>query len=137
GFDVVHVDVLALADAFLGDADVLAVFPDRVALLDIGERHLVADRHVHLRFQLERRVVVGDHAQHVGAFFQALDHDDADSVLPVVYQQLRNSHGPPRSLEPSWNAGLIYKTGPPDESSAPAVAEPEMSYAWPAAVLPG
>src|ERR1043166_2210003 len=84
-FHVVDVDVLALADLGLGDADVLAVLPDRVALLDVGQRHLVADRNVHLRFQLEGRIVVSDDAQHVGALFQALNDDDADGVLPVVH----------------------------------------------------
>ena len=44
----------------IGDrlADVLAVFPDRVALLDVHERDLVADRDVHLGGQAESRIVM-------------------------------------------------------------------------------
>src|SRR3712207_6743776 len=51
GFHVVDVDVLALAD--VGDrlADVLPVFPDRVAGLDVVQGGLVADRDIVLRGQ--------------------------------------------------------------------------------------
>jgi hypothetical protein len=52
--DVVDVDVLAAADIGDGLADVLPVFPDRVAGLDVLEGGLVADRDVVLRGEANR-----------------------------------------------------------------------------------
>src|SRR5512135_2238415 len=61
GLEIVDVDVLAFFDIGHGLADVLAVFPDGVAVLDVGERDLVADRHVHRDLEIERRVVRRHH----------------------------------------------------------------------------
>src|SRR5436305_1055767 len=56
GLHVMHVDVLAAADVGDGAADVLAVLPDRLAVLDVDERHLVADRNVVAGAQAEVRI---------------------------------------------------------------------------------
>ena len=85
GLEIMDVDVLALGDIGDRSADVLAVFDDGVALLDVGERDLVADRHVHLGAELERGIVRRHHAQHVGAAFKALDGNHADGVFFLVH----------------------------------------------------
>src|SRR5215210_899811 len=87
-----HVNVLALADIGDGAADVLAEFPDRVAVLDVGERHLVADRNVVLGDEAEVAVVVGH---------------DAERVLLVVNEQMRSPHGPPPRI---LKSALFYRT---------------------------
>src|SRR6185437_958893 len=76
GLEIVDVDVLALLD--VGDrlADVLAVLPHGVALLDVDQGNLMADRNIHLRSDLEGGIVGGDHGGHVGAGLEVLDHDD-------------------------------------------------------------
>src|SRR5215207_1713400 len=102
-----HVNVLALADIGDGPADVLAVFPDGVAVLDVGDRHLVADRNVVPGDEAEVGVVVGHDAEHVGPGREALDDDDADRVLHVVNEQMRSPQGLlPRIL----NSALFYRT---------------------------
>jgi len=94
-FHVVGVDVLARRNVGHGLADVLAVLPDRVARLDVLERDLVADRDVVLRLQPEIGIVVRDDAEHVGSGLEAFHHDDSDRVLPIMYEELWNSHGVP------------------------------------------
>ena len=61
-------------------------FHDRVAVLDVGQRDLVADRHVHLGLQVERRIVRRHHDQHVGSGLQPFDRHDADRVFFFVDQ---------------------------------------------------
>src|SRR3954462_15418698 len=104
GLEIMHVNVLAFAD--VGDrlADVLAVFPHGVAVLDVGKRDLVADRNSHLRLEPERGIVGGDHARHRRAGLEALDHDNADRILLVVHEELRNAHRPSPVL-----VGATYK----------------------------
>jgi hypothetical protein len=71
-------------------ADVLAVFDGGVALLQVLQRDLVADRHIALGGQAEGGIVVGDAAQHVGAGGQALDHDDPDIVGLFMDEKVRD-----------------------------------------------
>ena len=101
-----HVDVLALGD--VGDrlADVLAVFDHGVARLDVVERDLVADRHVHLRRQLKDELLAVTTPTSCRAGLQSFDHDDADGVLLVVHQKLRNAHGAP--LPPDFDLALVF-----------------------------
>jgi hypothetical protein len=103
-----NVDVLALLDVGDGLADVVAVFDDRVALLDVIKRNLVSDGHVHLRLQLEGGIVGRDDAQHVGARGQSFDHDNAHRVFCIVNQQLRHCHAIPHF--PKCDCGMVLKT---------------------------
>ncbi len=52
----------------------------------------MADGNVLLRGQLQRGIVLSDHAEHLGAGLEAFHHDDADVVLRAVHQELRNRH---------------------------------------------
>src|SRR5215831_9266474 len=126
GLEIMDVDVLALLDVGHRLADVMAVFPHGVARLDVGERDLVADRHVHLRGQSERGIVRRDHARHGRAGLEALDDDDADGVLLLVHQQLRGRHSlPPDQISAqtwaqTWaqsRAKVFYSRFPSADSS--------------------
>src|SRR6185437_788229 len=92
GLEIVDVDVLALGDISDRLADILAVFPYGVALLDVDQRDLVPDRNVHSCPELERRVVGCHHAQHVGSGLEPFNHHHANRVLFIMHQQLRNCH---------------------------------------------
>src|SRR5215469_8750618 len=70
----------------------MPVLPNRIAGLDVGERDLVADRHVHPGGQVEGGVVGGDHAGHVGAGPEAFDDDDTDGVLWVMHEEMGDGH---------------------------------------------
>src|SRR5215813_1642868 len=63
GFQIVHVHVLAGGDVLHDAADVLAVLDRGVAGLEIGQRHLVADRNVMLDGDRERAVVLRHDAE--------------------------------------------------------------------------
>jgi hypothetical protein len=80
------------ATSALRFANVLAVFPDRVAGFDVFQRDFVADRNVSFRLQLKGRVVLGDQAEHVGAGSEVLDHDHAARVLWTMNQKMGNAH---------------------------------------------
>src|ERR1044071_2412444 len=84
GLEIMHVNVIALAD--IGDrlADVLAVFPHGVALFDVDQRDLVADRYVHFCSKLEGGVIGRNDAQHVRSGLEPFDDDHADGVFLVV-----------------------------------------------------
>ena len=90
GLHVVDVDVVALLGVGDNASDVLAVLDDGVALLEVLQRHLVADRNVVIGLGLGRRIGLGDDAHHLGAALQALDDDDAHVVLWAVHEELRN-----------------------------------------------
>src|SRR5262245_43413510 len=90
--DVVDVGVLAALDVRHRPADVLAIFQDRVARLDVGEGDLVPDRHVMLRLEPEGRVRFGDQAQHVCTRLQTFNDHDPDRVLGAVDEAVRNAH---------------------------------------------
>src|SRR5262245_34050367 len=93
GLEIVHVHVLALLDALHEAPDVLAVLDRRVAVLEVGERDLVADRNVVLHRNGERRVVLGDDAERLGAGREALDHHHGHIVLRAVRQHVRDLVG--------------------------------------------
>src|SRR5260221_3193560 len=91
GLDVVHVQVLALADRLHHFADVDAVLDHRVAHLVIAQRQLVAHRNVALRGDLEVLVVLHDPALERLAGLDAFHHDDADAVAFLVDNEM--NHG--------------------------------------------
>ncbi|MDB6177419.1 GntR family transcriptional regulator [Paracoccus sp. Z330] len=72
-------------------ADVFAIFDDRVAGLQRLDRDLVADGDIGLGGQAEIRIVSCDDAQHLGARAEVFDDDDADVILVIVDQKLRNA----------------------------------------------
>src|SRR5690606_869194 len=84
GLQVVDMDMSALGDVGDDAADVLAILDRRIADLEVGQRHLVPDRHVVDHFQREARIVLRHHTEHFGTGFQALDHYDADIVALIV-----------------------------------------------------
>src|SRR3989338_7005031 len=90
GLDVVDVGVLAQLD--VGDrlADVETVLDDGVALLDVAQRRLVADRNVVDGFHLDRGIIFHDPADHLLAGLDAFDHGHADRVLLVMYQYVNH-----------------------------------------------
>src|SRR5262245_61012790 len=91
GLEVLDVDVLALLHRRDEAADVFAVLDRRISGLEIVECHLVADRNVVLHRDRERRVVLGDDAERIGAGTQALHHDHRDVVLRTVGEDVRDA----------------------------------------------
>ena len=83
GFDVVDVDVLALFD--IGDdlADVLAVFDDGVAGLEVLEGDFMAEWNVHQRFEPGFDVAV-QRASVDGRLGLDVHHGHSDVVLVFV-----------------------------------------------------
>ena len=92
GFQIV--DVHMIARARIGDhfTDVLAVFDNRVAGFEVGERHLVPDRNIGFGLEVQGGVVFGDDAEHVGAGFQPFDDNDTDIVLGAVNEKMWGRH---------------------------------------------
>jgi hypothetical protein len=111
GFHIMDVHMLALLDGRNGLADVLAVFPDGVARLDVPQRHLMADRDVLLGTYAKIGIVVSDDTEHIGAGFQTFDDDHGDRVLMVMREAMGGAHGDvPREIqEGSFREGSIQE----------------------------
>ncbi len=125
-FDVMDVQMLALADRLDHLADVDAVLDHRVAGLVVLERDLVADRDVALRrHHREVLVVFHDPAGERLAGLHAFDHDDADAIAFFVDNEM--NHG---ALFYSHVRGR--KCAPP----LPAVARRPGSFDAPARAAP-
>ncbi len=107
---IVDVDVLARLGAAGHAADVLAVLDDGIALFQILERDLVADRYVVLGGDMDRRVVLGDDAEHLGSGLEVFDDDDADVVLGAMDQELRNVGLGHRPFLPRWRTVGYFRT---------------------------
>src|SRR5262245_61358706 len=91
GLEIVHVYVLAFLDALHEAPDVLAVLDGGVALLEVGERHLVADGNVVLHRNREARIVLGHDAKGFGAGLKVFDHDHRHVVLGAMREHVRNA----------------------------------------------
>ncbi len=87
---VVRVDALALLGVANHDADVFAILNDRVALLQVGQSHLVTDRNIMLGSHVGCCVILSNDAEHAGASLKIFDDDDADIVIWAVNKKLRN-----------------------------------------------
>ena len=84
------VDVFALRDISNNFADVFAVLHSRITCFEIGQSDFVANWHIVLRGQTERRVVVSDAAQHIRTCGQAFNDDNANVVCLLVNEQVRD-----------------------------------------------
>lgn len=108
-----RVYVLALLDGRNNLADILAILDDSGTDLEILQGDLVSDRHVIAAGQLKIRVIMGDHTGHLCASRQVLHNNDANIVLVVVNQQLRDTQGCLRNsqgiLAFSAKSYILYK----------------------------
>ncbi len=85
-----RVNVLTLLGSADHYADVFTVLDDRIALFEIGQRHLVTDRNIVLCGDIGGCVVLGNDTQHASACFKVFDNDNADIVIWTVNEKLRN-----------------------------------------------
>ena len=79
----------ALGDRLDHLGDVMSVFEDRLALLDVLERDLVAQRHSVDGSEIDRAVALHHPAGQGLARLHVLDDDHADIVGLVVHDEMR------------------------------------------------
>jgi hypothetical protein len=79
------VNVLPFADRRDDSPDVLAVFYDGIAEVEVAERDFMPDWHGVLEDTAELTVVLGNHAQQVRADRDVFDDHDADIVATIVH----------------------------------------------------
>ena len=73
-------------------ADILPVLNDRIAFLEIGQCNLVADGNILPCSKGEVGIIFGNYTKHFVAGLEVFNHDNADVVTFIVYQQMRNGH---------------------------------------------
>src|SRR3569833_1135667 len=96
--------MVALANRCDYAADVRAVLDHRIADRKVLQRDLVAYGHILVADGSKLAVILGHDAEHVGAFREILDYDDADVIAAVMHQQVGYlGHGCPSVNE------LLYK----------------------------
>src|SRR4051812_49004677 len=111
GLDVVNVRMRTRLDVGDGLADVFAVLDDGVAVFDVFQRELVADRNVLLRLQRNRAVFIHDPAGDVLAGFHTFDHDHRDGVLRIVQYEMNHANSWYRKLEGLVREALVVVNG--------------------------
>jgi hypothetical protein len=84
GFQVMGVHMIAFVYGSGDSTDVVTIFDDSIADVQILERDLVADRHVLVDYSVKFAVVFGYDAQQVSAGDEILDDHDADIIAAIV-----------------------------------------------------
>lgn len=79
------VNVLSFADRRYDSPDVLTVFNDGIAEVEVPKRDFMPDRHGVLQSTAELTVVLGNHAQQVRADRDIFDDHDGDIVATIVH----------------------------------------------------
>jgi hypothetical protein len=88
------VNVLSFADGRYDSTDVLTVFNDCIAEVEVAKRDFMPDRHGVLEGATELTVVLSNHAQQVCADREIFDDHDTDIVATIVHKQVRHAfHG--------------------------------------------
>ncbi|MGC8531470.1 MAG: hypothetical protein ACP5M1_05490 [Acidiphilium sp.] len=84
--------VIAFARGCDDFANIFAVFDGGIVWREIPQRHFMSDGNIGIGDQLKIGIGFRDYTKHLGAGFQAFNNHNANIVLRVVDQQMRDTH---------------------------------------------